>query len=205
MLAHYYEGIPGFFDFQDIYTAAVDRAEDGAVLVEVGSWLGRSLAYLGTEIVNSGKDIELYSVDFSHVHHFPLDAPDVLGQLKWARELGYDGMLGAAALTRALQPCLDVSLVWQHYECTSTTGARLFQDGSCDFVFLDADHTLEGMRGELRAWWPKVKRGGMLAGHDWTTDFPGVGQAIQEFFPLDNSGLYTNIQASRSSWMVTKK
>ena len=61
---HFYNSIHGYFDFQNIYTAAVNAApQDGAHFVEVGSWKGTSSAYMAVEIVNSKKNILFDCVD----------------------------------------------------------------------------------------------------------------------------------------------
>jgi hypothetical protein len=39
-------------------------------------------------------------------------------------------------------------------------------DNSLDFVYLDGDHSEEGVLQDLCDWWPKIKSGGVLAGHD---------------------------------------
>lgn len=41
-----------------------------------------------------------------------------------------------------------------------------------DYVYIDADHSYESCYNDIRLWWPKIKRGGMMAGHD--VFFPGV-------------------------------
>ena len=43
-----------------------------------------------------------------------------------------------------------------------------------DFVYIDADHSYEGARRDIAAWGRKVRRGGMVAGHDYYV-FPGSG------------------------------
>jgi len=61
---HFFDDIQGWFNFTRPYREAVLSApKNGAVFVEIGCWKGRSSAYLGVEIVNSGKDIQLYCVD----------------------------------------------------------------------------------------------------------------------------------------------
>lgn len=52
---------------------------------------------------------------------------------------------------------------------------------SLDFVFIDADHSYEGCKRDICAWWPLVRRGGWLSGHDYSNQFPGVRQAVHEF------------------------
>lgn len=61
--------------------------------------------------------------------------------------------------------------------------ASLYGDKAFDFVFIDADHTYEGVRADIDAWLPKVRSGGWLMGHDFNAkDFPGVVQAVTETF-----------------------
>lgn len=50
----------------------------------------------------------------------------------------------------------------------SLEAAKQIPDGSLDFVFIDADHTLPGVSSDWDAWKPKVKPGGLLCGHDYT-------------------------------------
>ena len=47
-----------------------------------------------------------------------------------------------------------------------------------DLVFIDADHSYNGCRGDIDAYTSKVNKGGILAGHD--IDYPGVNKAVEE-------------------------
>lgn len=49
----------------------------------------------------------------------------------------------------------------------SLVASRTFNDAYFDFVFLDADHSYEGVSKDIEAWLPKVKSGGWIGGHDW--------------------------------------
>lgn len=57
--------------------------------------------------------------------------------------------------------------------------AELFADGSLDFCYIDGDHRLECVRADLAAWWPKVRRGGVMAGDDWGETRDG-GPALEK-------------------------
>jgi hypothetical protein len=50
----------------------------------------------------------------------------------------------------------------------TTVCATRFPDHYFDFVYVDARHDYKAVLEDLRAWWPKVKRGGIFAGHDYT-------------------------------------
>ncbi len=71
----------------------------------------------------------------------------------------------------------------------SEVAAREFGDNSLDFVFLDADHSVEGVTADIAAWWPKVKPNGYLCGHDYggwlcvgkERQYFGVKQAVDTF------------------------
>lgn len=48
----------------------------------------------------------------------------------------------------------------------SVEAAKLFEDGSIDFVYIDADHAYDSVVEDISAWRGKVKAGGYIAGHD---------------------------------------
>lgn len=50
---------------------------------------------------------------------------------------------------------------------TSAAASARFRDRSLDFVYIDGDHEREGVEADLKLWWPKVARKGVLAGHDF--------------------------------------
>jgi predicted O-methyltransferase YrrM len=56
-----------------------------------------------------------------------------------------------------------------------------FPDEYFDFVYIDASHRYEDVRQDIEDWWPKVKTGGMLAGHDYLNQ---VKRAVNERFPV---------------------
>lgn len=50
---------------------------------------------------------------------------------------------------------------------TSLTAATDFQDESLDFVFIDGDHRFDPVMLDILLWAPKVRKGGIVAGHDY--------------------------------------
>lgn len=59
--------------------------------------------------------------------------------------------------------------------------AKSVPDETLDIVYIDAGHSYEAVRADLEAWYPKVKPGGIIAGHDFINPAYGVLQAVQEF------------------------
>lgn len=49
----------------------------------------------------------------------------------------------------------------------SVEAAKKFNDNFFDFVYVDADHTYRAVLEDLESWYPKVKSGGVLSGHDY--------------------------------------
>lgn len=59
--------------------------------------------------------------------------------------------------------------------------ARGIPTGLLDFVFIDADHAEAAVLADLKAWVPKVRTGGIVAGHDF--NLPSVQRAVRDFHP----------------------
>lgn len=53
-------------------------------------------------------------------------------------------------------------------------------DESLDCVYIDCCHTYECVKRDLAAWIPKVKKGGVISGHDIANSAYGVRQAVDE-------------------------
>jgi hypothetical protein len=56
-----------------------------------------------------------------------------------------------------------------------------FEDSYFDFIYVDATHTYESVLSDLNDYLPKLKSDGILAGHDFIKDFPGVKKAVNQF------------------------
>jgi len=69
---------------------------------------------------------------------------------------------------------------WKLDRRPSVEAAAGVPDGWLDFVFLDGDHRYDAIAKDIRAWMPKVRKGGLICGHDFTPGWPGVIQAVQE-------------------------
>jgi hypothetical protein len=54
---------------------------------------------------------------------------------------------------------------------------------SLDFIYIDGDHSYKGVKKDLDIWFPKIKKGGIMSGHDYGhSSHQGVKKAVDEFF-----------------------
>lgn len=89
----------------------------------------------------------------------------------------------------------------------STEAASQFADESIDWIYIDANHSYPTAKEDLDLWWPKVKKGGILSGHDYIVrpSF-GVVQALNEFLIKNKLSLsYLTVEEGQhDSWAIKK-
>ncbi len=174
---HYHDVISGWFDFDDIYSEAINRVNKKAKFVEVGSFKGKSTSFMAIEILKSGKDISFDAVDnFQGSTGMNVLPDDLFNEF-----------------THNISPIKDLVTLNRK---PSLEAAKDYKNNSIDFFFLDASHDEESVLNDLNVWWPKIKKGGMMAGHDYTDKWPGVTKAVDELFPQRI--------IARNSWVVEK-
>lgn len=164
---HFYQSVPGYFDFPSVYREAVASIPDGGLFVEVGSWQGQSLAFFLAEAFNSGKRIRVFGCD--HFRGSNGDGPLL-------KEAGIKD-IGAHCMHNLRKASYPYGLI----RAESTVAATYFADASIDYLFVDAGHHYEEVQSDLAAWLPKVKPGGIAAGHDFNQT--PVERAVREAFP----------------------
>lgn len=191
-MEHFYEDIPGWFTFPGLYRDMVQRApaDRFSAFVEVGCWKGRSAAFMGVEIVNSGKDIKLLCVDTFAGSAEHADDPDVrCGTL-------FDTFL------HNIEPVKGVVHACPMSSVEAAENLRMWGVvGNSDFVFIDAAHDKASVLADIEAWYPLVRPGGVIAGHDWQEE--GVREAVTEFFGRMPGSSYS-ADFDQQVWMHTK-
>lgn len=63
----------------------------------------------------------------------------------------------------------------------SVSAAERIEDRSLSLVYVDADHSYQGVVDDIRAWFPKLKKKGWMAFHDFENPAYGVKRAVTEF------------------------
>jgi len=69
---------------------------------------------------------------------------------------------------------------------TSEEAAKEFEDQSLDMGFLDANHTYESAKQDIKLWTPKVKIGGLFVFHDYGGRYRGIMKAVNKAFGRGN-------------------
>lgn len=169
--------LPGYtHDILEFYEEVSRELPSGAVCVELGVWCGKSLSWLHECFRRQDKVCTLVGVDLWPEGYSFAGFDERIaaggGLYRWSM----DQMFAHAppAFTKSVR-----LLRWD-----SADAAMLFDDRSVDLVFVDAAHDFAHVFADIDDWLGKVRRGGVLAGHDYhPTDYPDVVRVVDRFFP----------------------
>jgi hypothetical protein len=157
-----------WFRREELYTSFIKLIPDNSIFVEMGVWKGKSVAYLGVEIINSKKNIKCYAIDTftGSQEAIQQSHPDI-------KDL-YNIFLNN------IEPIKDVVV---SVKKASIDAVKDFKDKSIDIIFIDGDHSYEEVNRDIHIWFPKVKDGGIIAGHDYSLE--SVSRAVSNYFTSD--------------------
>jgi predicted O-methyltransferase YrrM len=144
-----------------------EQAQKRLVCVEVGVWKGDSLIYLLSELKKYGNKYRLFAVDLWDEFPGNTNGEDI-------QKDSYKIFLNNLKQNHKRN---DIRIIKED----SAKAANMFDDKSVDMVFIDASHDFESVCKDIDAWLPKIKSGGIMAGHDYTEDC-GVAEAVQFMF-----------------------
>ena len=172
-----YDEIQGWFGYEKHFDELIELAQkrmsdNGAagdkkpfpVVVEVGAWLGRSSFYL---VEKHNTVAKIYVVDTWNGSQNELDTFHALVK---ERDIYIDFMKNMEKWHGKFTPV----------RTTSVSAAGMFDNGSVDFVFIDAEHTDAAVTADIAAWLPKLSPSGIIAGHDY--HWEGVKAAVDRVF-----------------------
>lgn len=170
-----------WFNYQELYSKIVmECATDEAHFVEVGSWKGKSAAYMAVEILNSKKKIKFDCVDTWLGSSEHVSDSYVVSDTLY--ELFLNNIKPVANLINAIRK-------------PSVEAANLYKNDSLDFVFIDACHDYSCVLEDINAWLPKLKTNCIIAGHD--IHHPDVFNAVNDRLK--------NFTAEYNCWIYRKK
>lgn len=172
---HFKQDDMGSFPERGFLFQLASDAPAGAQVVEVGSWMGASTCFLAAGLKGNGAKV--YAVD--NFKGLSTCGEDSAWYNRHFRRLGADSTL---EIFRANFAELDLSARAEPVVSDSIAAARAMasRHGSIDLIFIDGDHSYEACRADIHAWAPFVRRGGVMAFHDFGSRAEGVTRAIFE-------------------------
>jgi hypothetical protein len=167
--------------------------------LKVGAEIGVQYGHFSGHILANSGVSRLYSIDPWKAYS-PQD---------------YDDMTNADQRAQDSRYLCTVSQLFQYGDrsvvmrMTSKDAAEALQDNILDFVYIDANHSFDACSEDIRLWWPKVRPGGLISGHDYVDgkfregDF-GVKSAVDEFVEKHGLKLYVT-EEKWPTWYATKE
>jgi hypothetical protein len=150
-----------------------EHAAKSQTVVEIGSWKGQS-----TKALLEASIGEVHAID--HFQGSPTDESRGFAQVQdvFAQFMenvgGYDNL--------------------NIHNMSSAEAVDKFEDKSVDMVWIDADHSHEGCSADIDMWLPKVRKGGLICGHDYGV-CSGVTTSVNDRF--DNVGIVDTLWYKR--------
>src|SRR3954468_22443750 len=147
----------------------------GAQVIEVGSWMGASTCFIAGGL--KGGSAKIFAVD--NFQGLSTCGEDAAWYNSHFKKLGMKSTLeifrenfAALGFSPRAEPVVSDSLA----AAQTLDGRR----GMIDFIFIDGDHSYEACKADIEAWTTYVKRGGVIAFHDFGSRADGVTRAIFE-------------------------
>ena len=138
------------------------RCTGRGVIVEIGSWKGKSTIWLA-QGSKAGKKVKVYAID-PHIGSPPLK-PN--GEEIWTFD-EFKRNITAAGADDIISPIVK----------TSEEAVREVTE-PVELIFIDGDHTYEGVKKDFELWYPKVVPGGFMVFHD-SIILPGPKRVVGE-------------------------
>jgi len=180
-----WDDIEGWFSAQDAqFVRQICNNIHNGIVVELGFFAGRCTAVMAPICQNNNN--EYYTVDNCEGGS-PRDPATKSQQSRDMRQIFETNMKKLGLI--------DNIFVLQR---DSAESASLFDDGSVDFCFIDASHVAENVKRDMEAWWPKIKLGGTLGGHDYSW---GSVMFVTDKFAQDNN---LKLIVNGNCWKLTK-
>lgn len=150
----------------DTIDIIIDKCPKNAILVESGTYLGNTAAFIVSKLVENNKDFVLYTIDnflYENIseEHKNLDNPK-----------GFDGYVSNIKE-------LEVDKYINTVHGDTLKASRLFADESVYCLFVDDNHHYHHVKQQLNSWIPKIMSGGLIIGDDYVM---GVKRAYEEVF-----------------------
>ncbi len=149
------------------------QAKRRHVIVEIGSWKGRSTHAIASATPGILFFVEHFRGSQEDDHQYYPETESADG-VESVRQVLLENVGPYVKAGRAI--LLDMKSA-----AAAKTLAPILMHRRADMIFIDADHSYESVADDIRNWRPLLHSGGLLCGHD--SDWPGVRKALDELVP----------------------
>lgn len=146
-----FRSMAGWFGVEEAKVLYEKVVETQGLVVELGSWAGRSTYALACAVRDSNKPPMIAVDRFTGSHEHRRN-----GRPVWTFPLYWRNMSNAKMV-----PDHIISVIGDTVQT-----ARLFANESVGFLFHDASHEFDNVCADLNAWLPKLRKDGVLCTHD---------------------------------------
>jgi len=169
-----YKDVPGWInDAEFIYEEMVNQANDGDHFVEIGVFLGQSTTRMCELMRDSKKNIKFDAIDIFWVIEHAIINHKVGGHpkefLHYIKNIQKEWNISTADIMGLIRhPLHSLGIVdyVNFITCDEQYAHLIYKDNSLKFVWLDGDHGVNIVYNDLVNFWPKLKKGGVIAGDD---------------------------------------
>lgn len=177
-----YKEIQGWFNYEFLFTDMVNRFNH-CKFIEIGCWKGKSTTFLASQIKQHKKDIKVIAVDTWQGSPAEQQHKDLINQIDQELFQIFQDNIEKMKLIDIVHPMIgDSSTILNEWT------------EKVPFIFIDGDHTYEGVKKDILAALPLIESDGVLAGHDYG-NAEGVTQAVNELLGKDK------IQIKKNTWI----
>ena len=151
-----------------------------------GAEIGVSGARHAAQMLNAIPDLHLTLVD------------------PWVPYFRYNKKLVESRYAEAIKRMKDRNVTVM--KMPSIEAAPQVEDGGLDFVYIDGDHRFDAVMIDIILWAPKVRRGGIVAGHDYYHFYQsGVVDAVRAYVRAHNINSWYITWEKEASWFWVQK
>ena len=157
----------GWFSYSHLYNFFVEQSSNDSIIVEIGSFFGKSTNYLLEKVKKSGKNIKVVAIDTFHGSQNEECHLDIVSK--------YDG-----DIYQPFTENVDIERLTILKE-KSEDACKYFGNGTIDFLMIDGDHSYDGVTNDISNYFYKVKPGGYISGDDYNV-FNSTTNAVNDYF-----------------------
>ena len=156
-----FDNLMGFIEYLQ-FVKAHFKDNDSLSILELGSFIGKSTSLIAEHFSKS----DITAID-TWVNDFDNNDPIC----------AFDFNVAENMFDKNTKFNYNIAKV----KLSSVEAVTLFKDNTLDVVYIDANHNYKSCLEDLELWIPKIKKSGILSGHDYVSSgYSGVTQALEK-------------------------